>query len=119
MVLIRLLDENLYIKKQRALRRYFTKTYKYLIFEVIPKLIQEGKIDGIYELELPTEKLFEKVYGKMLLKFSVKNDNVIIEDIVPNDILIACYSKELQIYKGIPYETEKDLAKLKIMEKLL
>lgn len=119
MALIRLLDENLYIKKQRALRRYFTKTYKYLIFEVIPKLIQEGKIDGVYELELPTEKLFEKVYGKMLLKFSVKNDNVIIEDIVPNDILIACYSKDLRIYKGIPYETEKDLAKLKIMERLL
>lgn len=119
MALIRILDENLYIKKTRALRRYFKKVYKSLIFEILPKLMLDGKKDGIYEVALPTDELFEKVYGEIILKFSVKDDNVIIEDILPNDILIACYSKTLPTYKGIPYDTEKDLAKLKIMEKLL
>ena len=75
--------------------------------------------DGIYEVDLPTDKLFEKVYGKLQVKFSVRNDVAIIEDIVPNDILLACYEKEVPTYKGIPYDTEKDLAKIKIMEKLI
>ena len=41
-----------------------------------------------------------------------------IEDIEPNDILIACYEKDLPIYRGIPYDTKKDLEKIKIMEAL-
>ena len=119
MALIKILDENLYVKKTRALKKYFTKVYKYLIFEALPKLIQEDKKDGVYKVELPTDELFEKVYGKMYLLFSVKNDVAVIEDIIPSDILIACYSKVLPTYKGIPYDSEKDLIKLKIMEKLL
>ena len=118
-MVITLLDESLYAKKVNALKRYFMKNYKYLIFEVIPKLKLEGKIDGSYRLELPTDRLFEKVYGKMELLFSVKNDIATIEDIIPGEILIACYEKNLPTYKGIPYDTEKDLAKIKIMEKLL
>ena len=49
------------------------------------------------------------MYGTITLKFSVKNDIAIIEDIEPNDILIECYMKNLPIYKGIPYSTQKDL----------
>ena len=63
--------------------------------------------------------MFEKVYGKITLKFSVKNDIAILEDITPNDILMACYSKDLPTYKGIPYDSKKDLEKIKIMEALM
>lgn len=113
------LDENLYRKKKKALARYFRRNYKYLSMKVIPALGKEGKKDGIYEIYLPTEELFEKVYGKIYLHFSVKNDVAIIEDILPNDILISCYEKDLPTYKGIPYETIKDLKKIKIVERLI
>ena len=116
---VSILDENLFRKKKKALRRYFPKAYKYLEFEVTPILMKSNKKDGIYELQLPTDELFNKTYGKMMLKFSVKNDNALIEDIVPNDILIACYEKSLPIYKGVPYSTEKDLKKIKIVERLI
>lgn len=113
------LDENLYRKKKKALARYFRRSYKYLSMKVIPTLGKEGKKDGIYEIYLPTEELFEKVYGKIYLHFSVKNDVAIIEDILPDDILISCYEKDLPTYKGIPYETIKDLKKIKIVERLI
>lgn len=113
------LDENLYRKKKKALARYFRRNYKYLSMKVIPTLGKEKKKDGIYEIYLPTEELFEKVYGKIYLHFSVKNDVAIIEDILPNDILISCYEKDLPTYKGIPYENENDLKKIKIVEKMI
>lgn len=119
MSLVKILDYNLYKKKEKALKRYFMKSYKYLTRYVIPTLNKEHKIDGIYEIELPIDELFNKVYGKLLLKFSVKNDIAVLEDIVPNDILIYCYERDLPTYKGIPYVTSKDLDKLKIMERLL
>lgn len=112
-------DKNLYTKKLKALSKYFRKTYKYLRFEVIPQLAKENKKDGYYELDLPTETLFEKVYGKLILRFYVQNDVAVIEDIEPNRILLDCYKRELELYNGIPYATKKDLDKIKIMEKLL
>jgi hypothetical protein len=115
---VTILDNNLYKKKQRALAKYFRGAYKYLIFQAVPKLKEPGKIDGLYQVELPVDDLFVKVYGKLILKFSVKKDIAMIEDIEPNDILIACYEKDLPLYKGIPYDSEKDLKKIKIMEAL-
>lgn len=118
MKFITYIDYNLYKKLEKGLSRYFRRAYKYLIFEVASKLKQPNKMDGIYELELPTDELFEKVYGKMLLKFRVKDDIAIIEDIQPRDILLKCFERDLPIYKGIPYDTKKDLCKIKIMEGL-
>jgi len=112
-------DENLFIRRKRALSRYFKKCHKYLIFEVFPKLMTPGKQDGHYTLELPTSELFEKVYGKAIMKFTVKNDVAFIENIEPEDILDACYMVDLPVYKGIPYRNKKDLKKIKIMEAIL
>lgn len=112
---IKYLDENDFKKKERALSKYFRKQYKYWVFEVLPKLKQSGKIDGVYEIEFEIDELFKKVYGPMKLKFSVYNDIAILEDILPNDILIACFMKDLPVCKGIPYETKKDLLKIKIL----
>lgn len=119
MKLITFIDKNEYVRKKRVLQKYFKKTNKYLVFEVIPKLKEQNKIDGVYQVELPTDKLFEKVYGKIVLKFSVQNDIAIIETIEPNEILTECYRRELPCYNGIPYANSKDLTKIKIMEKLI
>lgn len=112
------LDENLYIKKKKALARYCRKSYKDLIMHIIPTLLKDGKTDGIYVADITTDDLFEKVYGKIRLKFSIQNDIAIVEDIEPNDILIECYMKNLPIYKGVPYSSKKDLFKIKTMEEL-
>lgn len=119
MGIITYVDENDFKKKQRALRRYFMKTYKYFIFKFIPTLKKEGKADGKYEVELPTDKLFKKVYGPIKVLFSVKKDVTILEDIIPDEFLIKCFEKDLPIYKGIPYCTKKDLQKIKIAERLI
>ena len=112
-------DQNRYRQKTRALHRYFAKTYKYLIFEIIPKLLEENKKDGYYEIDLPVSELFKKVYGRMTFLFHVRDDRAYFEDITPNEILRACYEKELPVYNGMPYNTEKDLNKIKIVERLL
>ena len=110
------INENEFRKKERAIKKYLKPAYKYWIFEVIPKLQKENKIDGSYELELPVDKLFEKVYGKLVVLFSVKNDGVILEDIKPNEILTDMHKKILPVYKGIPYRNEKDKFKIELMK---
>lgn len=112
-----ILDEMTYRKKLRGLKQYFMKSYKYLIFNIMPNLIELGKKDGIYSVDIPTDYYFEKCYGKLQLLFSVKNDVLIIEDLVPNDILIQCHMKLLPLYHGTPYYQNKDLFKLKLLEK--
>lgn len=114
MGIITYVDENDFIKKQRALEKYFAKCYKYLIYDAIPKLKTSGKKDGVYEVELPSEELFKKVYGPMKLKFSVYNDVAILEDLIPSEYLINCYMRDMPVYKGIPYDTKKDLFKIKL-----
>lgn len=116
---ITFIDKNLYNHRLRVLSRYFRKAYKYVIFEVLPKLGKENKKDGAYQIELPIEELFKKVYGPIIFKFSVVNDVAIIETIEPSKILDDCYKKDLPLYCGIPYATKKDLDKIKIMERLI
>ena len=118
MGIITYIDENDFMKKQRALEKYFNKCYKYLLKEAIPKLKERNKIDGIYEVELPSGDLFKRVYGPMMLKFSVYNDTAVLEDITPSEFLINCYMKDLPIYKGIPYDSKKDLFKIKLEVKM-
>lgn len=118
MIILTYLNENEYRKKERALKRYFMKTYKYLTFKFYPTLKKKGKKDGVYQVELPTSKIFEKVYGPIEIHFSVRNDVAIIEDILPDGILMDCFMRDLPTYKGTPYKTKKDLAKIKIMEEL-
>lgn len=119
MAIITYLDENNFKKKERALRKYFMKNYKYLIFKFYPTLKKGGKQEGHYEIELPVDTLFEKVYGKMKLLFSVYKDTAVLEDILPNEILMAAHRRDLPTYKGVPYSSKKDLKKLKIMERLI
>ena len=112
-----ILDEIGYTKKLRGLKQYFKKSYKHLIFEIMPVLKEMNKKDGSYSLDIPTDYFFEKCYGKLQLLFSVKNDVVIIEDLVPSDILLQCHMKLLPLYHGTPYYQDKDKFKLILLEK--
>ena len=114
--LIKYLDENDFKQKERTLKKYCMNAYKYWNFDVLPKLKQTNKKDGQYELELPVSKLFIKVYGEVKVLFSVKNDVVILETIVPDEILTAMYRKELPTYKGVPYRNDRDKFKIELLK---
>ena len=114
--IITYLNENEFKKRERAIKKYLMGAYKYWIFEVIPKLQKENKIDGKYELELPVDKLFEKVYGKVKVLFTVKDDVVILENIEPSEMLLDMHKRDLPSYKGVPYRTEKDKFKIELMK---
>ena len=109
-------NENEFKKRERALRKYLMGAYKYWIFDALPKLKKENKIDGKYELELPVDKLFKKVYGDVKVLFSVENDVVILEDIEPSMVLLDMFRRELPSYKGVPYRNEKDKFKIELMK---
>lgn len=102
-----------YTKKKRMLEKYLGKSFRYLVLYIVPKLKRPGKKDGLYSINLEANEIFNKVYGDVRLIYSVKNDIAIIEDIVPSDILLDGYFKELSTYKGIPYRDEKDLFKIR------
>lgn len=119
MAVITYLDENDFNKKLRGLRRYFSKAYKYFIFKLQPTLIKDGKVEGKYEIELPIDELFKYTYGPIKALFTVTNDVVVLEDLIPDGILMKCFERDLPIYKGVPYYREKDLKKIKISERLV
>lgn len=109
------LNANEFNKKLHGLKRYFKTAYKSYVMEVFPKLLEANKKDGKYSIDLPTDALFEKIYGKIQLLFSVKNDVVIIEDLTPSELLLDMNLYNYSIYYGIPYRTSKDLFKIKTM----
>lgn len=115
---ITFIDENEFSKKMRAIRRYSMNAYKYWIFEALPILKKENKIDGVYELELPVNELFKKVYGDVKVLFSVKDDVVILEDITPSEMLMNMFMGDLPTYKGIPYRDSKDKFKIDLVKEI-
>ena len=115
---IKFLDYNEFNKKMRALKRYSTNAYKYWLFEALPILKQDNKKDGVYELELPVNEIFKKVYGDVKVLFSVKNDVVILEDVVPSDMLMTMFREDLPTYKGIPYRDSKDKFKIDLVKEI-
>lgn len=101
-------------KKVRFLAKYFRKTYKHLIFDILPTLKHKGDIEGTHIYKLPIDNVFNRVYGELELHYSVKDKTIVLEDITPGGILIAGYMDLLSVYKGIPYRDKKDLAKIKL-----
>ena len=75
-------DENEFRKKERSVKKYNMLAYKKLIFEYYPAF-RDGKFSGVvvstnkkehitkYELKLPTDAMFSKVHGDMILHYSV------------------------------------------------
>ena len=83
------LDENNFKKLERSLKKYNMMAYKKLMFDFYPSLRKGdflGELVSInkheqtenYELQLPTDNLFVKVYGKVKLSYTVyKDQNVV------------------------------------------
>ncbi len=128
------LDENNFKKLERSLKKYNMMAYKKLMFDFYPKLragefvgelVSINKHDQIetYELKLPTDNLFVKVYGEVKLNYTVyrTQNTVMLNTLEPNDILMDGHKTELTAYKGIMISkanAQKEMFKIDLISKL-
>ena len=128
---IEYLNENEYRKKERAVKKYNMLAYKKLLFDFYPSL-REGNFIGVmtsrsekdatttYELKLPTDAMFSKVHGDIVLKYTAyhKQRIIMLDDIAtPDDILVEGHQEELTTYKGVMVSkshAQKDIFKKNI-----
>lgn len=125
------MNENEFHKLERSLKKYNMLAYKKLYFDYYPSL-KEGKLLGeivgedkekgtvTYELSLPTDALFKKVHGTIKLRYHVYEDQkiVMLDTIIPEDILTEGHQSELVTYKGVmisKQHSEKDMFKINLL----
>lgn len=128
------LNENEFKKLERSLKKYNMLAYKKMVFEFYPEL-KEGNFLGKlvsenvkentknYELKLPTDDLFVRVHGEVVLHYSVcENSNtVILDTITPESLLSEGHRQELQAYKGVMISKanqDKDKFKINLLNML-
>ena len=128
------LDENYYKKLERSLKKYNIVAYKKLMFDFYPKL-RTGEFVGelvsinkhdqteTYDLKLPTDSLFVKVYGEVKLNYTVYRgqNTVMLNSLDPKDILMDGHKSELTAYKGIMISkanAQKEIFKIDLLSRL-
>ena len=128
------LDENYYKKLERSLKKYNMVAYKKLVFDFYPKLrsgdfvgelisINKHEQTETYELKLPTDSLFVKVYGEVKLNYTVyrSQNTVMLNLLEPKDILMDGHKSELTAYKGIMISkanAQKEMFKIDLLSRL-
>jgi hypothetical protein len=128
------LDENDFRKKERSVRKYNMLAYKKLTFSYYPEL-RKGSFLGkevgkdektktvSYELKLPTDDLFAKVHGEIILHYTVYLEKhiILLTNITPEEILDEGHRAELSTYKGVMISKahpEKDMFKINLLNML-
>ena len=128
------LDENDFRKKERSVRKYNMLAYKKLTFTYYPEL-RKGTFLGkevnkneknntvSYELQLPTDELFKKVHGPIILHYTVYLDKkiILLTNITPEKILDEGHRAELSTYKGVMISKEnpqKDMFKINLLNSM-
>lgn len=127
-------NENEFKKYERSLKKYNMLAYKKLYFSYYPSL-KEGNFWGnlvdtnedsktkSYQLKLPTDVMFSKVHGDVLLHYTVYEDKniVVLDKITPEGILGEGHRSELTTYKGVmvsKQNQEKDIFKINLLNML-
>ena len=125
------INENEFRKLERAVKKYNMLAYKKLYFDFYPKL-KEGNFLGeqvsedkekdsvCYELKLPTDVMFSKVHGDIKLVYHVYSNEklILIDKLIPEDILTEGHQSELVTYKGVMVSKEhsdKDIFKINLL----
>lgn len=123
-------NENEFNKLERSLKKYNMLAYKKLYFDYYPSLkegnflgeiVNENNDELKYQLKLPTDIMFSKVHGDIMLHYIVSKNNKIIklETLTPEDILTEGHQSELETYKGVMISkknSEKDLFKINLLK---
>ena len=122
------LNENEFRKLERSVKKYNMLAYKKMVFEFYPKMKDGeflGKLVSVnsekkiksYELKLPTDDLFVRVHGEIVLHYSVcdESNTIVLETITPETLLSEGHRQELQAYKGVMIsKANQDKDKFKI-----
>lgn len=128
------LNENEFKKIERSLKKYNMLAYKKLTFTYYPEL-RKGTFLGkevnrddkahtvSYELQLPTDELFKKVHGPIILHYTVYTEKsiILLTNITPEGILDEGHRAELSTYKGVMISKtnpEKDMFKINLLNML-
>ena len=128
-------NENEFRKIERSVRKYNMLAYKKLTFDYYPqikngeflgKMVSEDKALNMksYDLVLPTDDMFVKVHGEIVLHYSVYTDKniVLLTNITCDDnILEEGHRTELKAYKGVMVSRdnpEKDMFKINLLNML-
>ena len=125
-------NENEFRKKERSVRKYNMLAYKKLTFDYYPrlrngeflsKMVSEQDNMQSYELVLPTDDMFVKVHGEIVLHYTVYNDKniILLTNITPDGILEEGHRAELTAYKGVMISKknpEKDMFKINLLNML-
>lgn len=128
------LNENEFKKIERSLKKYNMLAYKKLIFDYVPSLrdgnflgviISKNSNEGIvkYELKLPTDRMFSKVHGDIILHYTLYENQklVMLDTITPEEILSEGHQKELTTYKGVMVSkshAERDMFKINLLNSM-
>ena len=110
-------------KLERGLMCYNLLAYKDYITYHLSKLYAGDfsnaiLSDGVYEISLKTDKMFEK---QCKLIFKVRDNKVILPDITPREMLLQRHNSELVAYKGILISKDtkdKDIFRINLLNRL-
>ena len=132
-------NENEFRKIERSVRKYNMLAYKKLTFDYYPQIKNGeflGKLVSVtedtndnseirsYDLVLPTDDMFVKVHGQIILHYSVyTNKNIVLLTNITCDdnILEEGHRTELKAYKGVMISKdnpEKDMFKINLLNML-
>lgn len=109
-------NENDFNKKLRALKVYCMRSYKYFVFELTDEDFESK--DGTYSYNLPTSDEFKLIYGQIKLLYTIKNNEIILDDLELVSFFMTGYMKELNTCKGIYYRDDKDKFKINLLNSL-
>ena len=121
-------------KKNVLLRNIICLLISKLVFDFYPSF-RDGDFKGIivskntkdmitkYELKLPTDRMFAKVHGDVVLHYTVYENQklVMLDTLTPEDILTEGHQKELSTYKGVMVSkshAERDMFKINLLNML-
>lgn len=101
----------------KSLKRYNMLAYKKLIFEYQRRLISGevlgDRADGKYILKLPTDKVFESVYGSISLVYEIEDNRIYYSELTPKSLWLEGNRRLLDTYCGIVYTNLDDLEKIR------
>ena len=128
------LNENEFKKIERSLKKYNMLAYKKLIFDYVPSLrdgnfvgviVSKNSKEGIvkYELKLPTDRMFAKVHGDIVLHYTLYENQklIMLDTITPEEILSEGHQKELTTYKGVmvsKIHADRDMFKINLLNSM-
>ena len=107
----------LFEKELRSLKYYCMRSYKDLMFNIGADEIRRVK-GGINKIDIFTDPTFKAIYGQIRIVYERQEKYIVLLCIEPENLLLAGYSRLLEICKGIPIMSEKDRFKVETLKKL-